>query len=410
MTVLRHGNMSKPSAAPPATADARHASLRLLHVVPSYYPAVRYGGPIRAVHALCAALVRAGHQVSVYTTNIDGDGSSDVPLNRPVEMDGVIIHYFPVPALRRLCWAPTLARRLRETIADYDLVHLHSVFLWPTYIAARIARQAGVPYVMAPRGMLVPNVIRAKSRIAKSLWIKWVESKSLAHASCVHVTAEIEGEEARKLGLQLPNIACVPNGVSWPVQHLSLSEGPFADIAKPYALFLSRINHKKGLDRLIRAWKWVPDLKLIIAGNDEENYTSELEALADREGVTDRLQFVGVVRDEHKWSLYENALMFILPSYSENFGNVVAEAMAMACPVVVTPDVGLAELVREVGAGTITSGEPRLLADAVNELRRNEFSRRRCGMAGRRAAAERLSWEGAGLKMANEYRQILGRS
>jgi glycosyltransferase involved in cell wall biosynthesis len=401
--------MSKAPSIVPARVDAIPAAMRILHVVPSYYPAVRYGGPIRAVHALCVALVRCGHQVTVYTTNIDGDENSDVPLDRPVEMDGVIIQYFPVPALRRLCWAPMLAKRLRETIGEYDLVHLHSVFLWPTYIAARIAKEAGVPYVMAPRGMLVRDVIRAKSRIAKSLWIRWVESKSLANAACLHVTAEIERDEIKKLGLPLPQIACVSNGVSWPIHHLAQSEGPFAHLAKPYALFLSRINHKKGLDRLIRAWKWVPDLKLVIAGNDEENYTRELEALAHREGVTDRLQFVGVVRDEHKWSLYENALMFILPSYSENFGNVVAEAMAMACPVIVTPDVGLAELVREVGAGTITAGEPRLLADAINELRKDEFRRRRCGMAGRRAAAERLSWEAVALKMATEYHHILNR-
>jgi glycosyltransferase involved in cell wall biosynthesis len=299
---------------------------------------------------------------------------------------------------------------MRETISEYDLVHLHSVFLWPTYIAARIAKDAKVPYVMAPRGMLGGDVIRAKSRIAKSIWIKLVESRSLADAARLHVTAELEAEEVQKLGLPVPKIVCVPNGVSFPVHPLPRSEGPFAHIPQPYALFLSRINHKKGLDRLIRAWKWVPDLKLVIAGNDEENYTHGLLELAQREGVAERIQFVGSVRDEHKWALYENALMFILASYSENFANVVAEAMAMACPVVITPEVGLAGLVREVGAGIVTSGEPHALADAVNGLSKNEFQRRRCGMAGRRAAIERLSWAGAAAQMAAEYRRILDRA
>ena len=111
--------------------------LSILHVVPSYYPATRYGGPIRSVHALCAALVKHGHRVHVYTTNVDGPGVSDVPIGRPVDMDGVQVTYFGVPAIRRLYWSPTLARRLKETINDFDVVHLHSVFLWPTWAAAR---------------------------------------------------------------------------------------------------------------------------------------------------------------------------------------------------------------------------------------------------------------------------------
>src|SRR3984885_2278734 len=104
--------MLKP-ASTPSTAAGLNAPLRILQVVPAYYPAVRYGGPIRSVHALCASLVRRGHQVSVYTTNVDGDDDSDVPLGKPVDMDGVLVYYFPVPALRRLFWCPQLAKQLR---------------------------------------------------------------------------------------------------------------------------------------------------------------------------------------------------------------------------------------------------------------------------------------------------------
>ncbi|MGO9988387.1 MAG: glycosyltransferase [Steroidobacteraceae bacterium] len=394
----------------PTAAHGSHVRLRLLHVVPAYFPAVRYGGPIRSVHALCASLVRRGHQVCVYTTNVDGAEDSAVPLGAPVELDGVIIYYFPVPMLRRLFWAPALAKQLRRAIADFDLVHLHSLFLWPTYAAARSARRAAVPYVMSPRGMLVGDVIRNKSRWAKSAWINLVERRSFAGAARVHVTAEIEGEEAKALGLGLPEIFCVPNGVSWPARHQPLSEGPFRGIPRPYALFLSRVNHKKGLDRLIRAWKAVPQLELIIAGNDEENYLPELQALARTEGVADRLKFIGPVSDEHKWALYESAEMFILPSYSENFGNVVAEAMAMACPVVVTPEVGLAKLVREVGAGVVTPGDPKVLAQAITDLHRDEVRRKRSGVSGRQAAIQHLSWDGAAAQMEAEYYRILGRS
>ncbi len=381
--------------------------LRILHVVPAYYPAVRYGGPIRSVHALAAASARRGNSVSVFTTNVDGDVDSAVRLDQPVKMDDVEVHYFRVPALRRLFWSPRLAERLRRVISGFDIVHLHSVFLWPTYAAARIAANAGIPYVMSPRGMLVGDVIRRKSRVAKTIWIRLIERRSLAQAAGLHVTADIEGEEVARLGLNLPRIFCVPNGVSWPAAPGPLEDGPFADIARPYALFLSRINRKKGIDRLIKAWRWVPDLNLIIAGNDDENYLPEMEALARAEGVAQRVRFLGPVQDAHKWALYGNAEIFVLPSYSENFGNVVAEAMAMACPVIVTPEVGLAKLVAEVGAGVITSGDPAVLARSITELHADRVARRRLGAAGRRAAVERLSWDGVAARMEEEYVRVI---
>jgi glycosyltransferase involved in cell wall biosynthesis len=148
---------------------------------------------------------------------------------------------------------------------------------------------------------------------------------------------------------------------------------------------------------------------LIIAGNDEENYMPQLQVLVQTEGLAERVQFIGPVSDESKWALYENAEMFILASYSENFGNVVAEAMAMACPVVITPDVGLAKLVDQVGAGIVTSGEPAVLARAIGELHRDEVRRKRCGSAGRKTAIEQLSWSGVASQMEAEYFRILHR-
>ena len=127
---------------------------------------------------------------------------------------------------------------------------------------------------------------------------------------------------------------------------------------RPYVLFLGRVNWKKGLDRLIPAMKEVPNADLLIAGNDEENYRPELEALARRHGVLDRVRFLGPVDDRKKWSLLASARILVLPSYSENFGNVVLEAMAAGCPVIVTPEVGIASLVQEAGCGVVAGGNP----------------------------------------------------
>src|SRR5439155_8383998 len=145
--------------------------MRLLHVVPTYLPATRYGGPIFAVHGLCRALARRGHEVHVFTTNVDGDGVSDVPLDRPVNLDGVHVHYFGA-SLRRIYFSPGMRRMLEKRVRDFDVVHAHSVFLWPTAAAARAAHARGVPYVISPRGMLVNELIERKSRFAKRAWIR----------------------------------------------------------------------------------------------------------------------------------------------------------------------------------------------------------------------------------------------
>jgi glycosyltransferase involved in cell wall biosynthesis len=390
-------------------AAAPNQRLRILQVVPTYFPAVRYGGPIRSVHALAKGLAERGHEVHVFTSSMDGPHDLSVEEATPVNLDGVLVHYFRVPFLRRLCWCPAMLTALKEHAPHFDVMHLHSVFLWPTYAAARIAASIGLPYLVAPRGMLGEVVIRNKSRWAKTAWIRLIEQKTLRAAAGVHVTTDLEAREIRSLRLHLPEIFCVPNGVSWPAEHSPLPEGPFADIPRPYVLFLSRIDWKKGLDRLIEAWKSVPDLLLVIAGNDEAGYRRKLESIAAEHRVLDRVRFLGPVTDAHKWALYENALMFALPSYSENFGNVVAEAMAMGCPVVVTPEVGLARVVEQSGSGIVADGEPLRFAQAINSLRSDPARRQAMGAQGRLTARRELSCESVADQVESIYREIMAR-
>lgn len=383
--------------------------MRILHVVPSYLPATRYGGPIHSVHGLCRALARAGHQVSVFTTNIDGAGNSSVPLAQPVELDGVRVWYFPSPVLRRLFWAPRMKRALREHMDQFDLVHLHSVFLWPTWAAARAAHKAGVPYLVAPRGMLVQDLLRRKSRWLKAAWIRLIERRNLEQAAGIHVTAPIEQAELEKFGFKLPRVYYVPNGID-DISGLILDQAPGnLQPEAPYVLFLSRINWKKGLDRLVKAWRLVPDRLLVIAGNDEERYRAEVERLAHAEGVSDRIRFVGPVAGQDKWSLYRNAELFVLPSYSENFGIVVLEAMAMGCPVVVTPEVGLAATVAESDCGRVVNGEPEPLAATINELLANEQLRYSLGRNGQEVANKQYLWPSVARDMEVVYAGLIKR-
>jgi len=383
--------------------------LNILHVVPSYLPAVRYGGPIVSVHGLCRALAARGHNVEVFTTNVDGPTVSDVPLGVPVDIDGVKVWYFPVPALVRLYWSPAMAHALRRRLKCFDVLHTHSVFLWPTWAAARLARRQHIPYVLTPRGMLVADLIRRKSALLKRCWIALIERNNIANAALVHFTSRIERDEAIALGLAMRDSQIIPNGLDADGSQQrgqATLPGQFSAGEEPFLLFLGRINWKKGLDRLIAALAFVPDCRLLIAGNDEEGLRPELERLAVKAGVDARISFVGPVYGDDKTALLGRALLLALPSYSENFGNVVLEAMAAGCPVVVTPEVGAADIVRENSAGAVLNGEPAILGAGMRSLISDPAELKRMGQRGREAVMMRYSWDCVAAEMLEHYQRL----
>ncbi len=380
--------------------------MKILHVVPTYVPAWKHGGPIRSVHGLCKALAARGHQVTVFTTDVDTGGA--VPVGQAVALDGVEVWYFPVTAPRRSYRSPQMDAALRQRIAELDVVHLHSVFLWPTSTAARRAESARVPYLVAPRGMLVGDLLRRRGRWRKALWLRFVERRTLARAAGLHVTSDLEAEEARKLGLPLPRIFIVPNGVDPepPPADGALST-PVRDILAngPFLLYLGRLSWKKGLDRLIPALARVPGVVLVVAGNDEEGIRPKLEALAREAGVAGRVVFLGPVDGVDKATLLQRCTALVLPSYSENFGNSVLEAMAAGRPVAVTPEVGLAGVVREERAGIVADGDPAALGDALRALL-TDPDREAMGRRGAAAARRLFGWDSVAEQMEGVYREV----
>ena len=367
--------------------------MRNLHVVPTYLPATRYGGPIVAVHGLCKALVARGHEVDVFTTNVDGDGVLDVPLREPVSMDGVRVHYFE-SSLDRLYWSPQMRRALRASVAAHDLVHVHAIWLWPGYAASRAATAANVPYVISPRGMLVPELIERKSRFVKRAWLAMVERRNFAGAAAIHFTSALEQQDAARTSMPLPSPFIVPNGID-------LEPRPDAQRDEKTLVFLGRINWKKGLDRAIELLPRL-DARLVIAGNDEENLTPRLRELAERAGVVDRVEFRGPVYGDAKWRLLAEATLFVLLSQSENFGNAVLEALAMETPAVLSTGVGLAEEVVAAGAGVIG-------LDAVPALLDDASTRARMGRNGRALVESRFAWPIVANQMEEAYCSIRSR-
>jgi glycosyltransferase involved in cell wall biosynthesis len=387
--------------------------MKILHVVPTYFPALRYGGPIYSVHALCRHLVAAGHGVHVITTSVNGPKDSDVPHDRPVELDGVQVHYYRSRWFRRLFFSTDLAARLMVDIGNFDVAHLHSVFLFPTLVGARASARAGVPYVLSPRGMLVRDLIERRSTALKRAWICLVERTNLARAARIHVTSEEERRAVVDLGLALAPTSVIPNGVDAPISISPNTVSP--DVRALVAqgidiLSFGRISWKKGLDRLIRSMVALPTRKLVVAGNDEDQLTPVLQNAAKELGVSSRVEFlprqIGVVDRE---ALFAAARVFALPSLSENFGNVITEALIRRLPVVVTNRVGAADIVEASGAGIVVGSDLKEFASALEGLLDSEDRRVAMGAAGENYAREFLSWRGIARQFETLYSEILAK-
>jgi glycosyltransferase involved in cell wall biosynthesis len=384
--------------------------MKLLHVVASYLPATRYGGTIVSVHGLCKALAARGHEVHVFTTSIDGPVNSPVSHGRPVNIDGVSVWYFESRMFRRLYYAPDLAEALRRQVSDFDVVHSHAIYLWPLWAAGRAAARFGIPHVISPRGMLEKELIERQTAVAKTLLIAFIERRRLESAAAIHVTSRRERDEARAFGFNFPPFHEVPNGVDLDGAPGQVPAPAIAALAakRPFVLFLGRINWKKGLDRLVAAMRHAPSVSLVIAGADEDGYRSAVETMAAAHGVTRRLTFIGEVLGADKRAVIDMASALVLPSYSENFGNVVLEAWAQGRPVVVTPEVGLADVVIESGGGWVAD-TPEAIGALLERAVTDPVSAVRAGELGRAEVNRRYTWDAVAGQMEQLYAAAMGR-
>jgi glycosyltransferase involved in cell wall biosynthesis len=325
-------------------------------------------------------------------------------------VDGVGVWYFGVAWPRRLFYSPDMGKALARHGRDFDLFHLHSIYLWPTWAAARMARGAGVPYVLSPRGMLVQDLISRRSTLAKKLWIAAIERRNLENARAIHATSLAELAEIRRFGFSLPPVQVIPNGVASEARNHAATELPPAVIgafrtSRPVVLYLGRINWKKGLDRLIDAMTEVNDAILLLVGSDEERYSHTLQSRARERGIGDRVLFSPPVYGPEKAELFARCSLLALASYSENFGNVVLEAMAGGCPVVVTPEVGASTIVEETGGGLVVRGEPAKLAAAIRMILDNPGQRSEMAARGRRVV-DAYSWGAVAKRMLRMYHDV----
>ncbi|SNT40149.1 Glycosyltransferase involved in cell wall bisynthesis [[Luteovulum] sphaeroides subsp. megalophilum] len=317
---------------------------------------------------------------------------------------GPHVHAHKVSGPQAFGYAPRLSGTL-ERLAP-QIIDVQGLWMYPSVASLKHYRRTGTPYVVTPRGMLDPWA-RQNSAWKKKAVRMLFEDAHLAGAACLRATAEMEAEHFRSFGLRNP-IAIVPNGVDIP----DLSPFPRRKGSRRRALFLSRIHPKKGLPYLLKAWRGIeqirPNWELVVAGPDEVGHTAEMQQMASRLGLR-RVIWHPQVHGSEKSALYRSADLFVLPTHAENFGLVIAEALAHEVPVITTTNSPWKGL-EEHSCGWWIPLEDNALADcmvAATAKTRDELHF--MGRIGQAWMAQQFGWDGIAQQMQQVYEWLLRR-
>ena len=360
------------------------------------------GGPTVVVEQLAASLAAIGVEVTVATTDSDGAGGR-LPV-APSERRGEVDYRFfrrQLPGTWKLSFA--LSRWLRANTASFDVVHVHALFSHSTVAACRAARRVAVPYVLSPHGAADPWSLQRR-RWKKAPYFRLVEEPNFAGAAAIHATAEAEAAAVTALGFG-DRVHVIPLGVEAGPRSIRKSGNETVKL-----LFLSRLHPKKGIPLLLGALARVRAAgvraELSIAGEGSASYKQELRDRVQSLGLASSVRFIGQVEGEAKREAFASADVYVLPSYQENFGIAVAEAMSSGLPVIVTDQVGIAPDVREADAGLVVPVDEGALVQAITTLTTNAEAREQAGARAFRFARDRYSWNSAARKFASLYSAI----
>ena len=372
--------------------------MKVVHAINSLH--TDHGGPSRSVTALCSHQAEQDADVSLVSYDT-GEPTSIIEPDRAE----VTLRFAPAEPV----WRPLLrgaSNHFAEALAAEargadTILHDHGVWMPSNHATVATARRLGVPLVVSTRGMLTRWALgqsRMKKRVA---WLLY-QGRDLRSARLLHATAESEVEDIRRVGLRQP-VVVLPNGVELPRDARGMPEA-----STRRALFLSRVHPKKGLLNLVEAWAQVRPMgwELVLAGPDEGGHRAEVEAHARIHNVD--VVWAGSVDDSAKWDLYRSADLFVLPTFSENFGIVVAEALAAGTPAITTTGAPWELLNREQCGWWIDIGVEPLVAALRDAANLGDEARHAMGQRGRAYVREHLSWEHVAEGMLAAYRWLLG--
>ena len=324
--------------------------------------------------------------------------------------------FFPKQLGDGFKYSRPFASWLDKHVSDYDLVHIHAVFNHSSIAAARAARKRNVPYVVRPLGTLDPWSMQQKSLKKKIVWKTGINSM-LNQASAIHYTTRGE-QHAVESSLGLNHGVVVPLGVDQPestrreeaVEMLATRFPTLLD--HPYILVLSRLHPKKALDVLLEAFLALirqaefSNWRIVLAGDGAPDYVSKLKRFVSEQRADDFVIFTGWLGEEHKDAALRSASLLALTSHHENFGLCVMEALASGVPVLISPQVNLAEDVKAAGAGWIAEVTQQDIQAKLKEALSSDSERVARGKSGQKLS-QSFSWQAVAVQLRVLYEEIL---
>ena len=375
--------------------------MRILHIIPYFYPAWAYGGTCRAAWELARALVRKGQSVVVCTTDALDERSRSTPLS--VVVDGVEIHRVRnisnYLAWRRAFFPLGFGNKLQKSLRDADVVHLHEFRSYQNAIALPYMVRTGVPFVLTAQGGL-PRIMGRNT--LKILYDRNFGARILSNAARLHALNEVEREQFIDLGVDPQRIAILPNGVDLDqYQSLPSFTGFRArfDIPEeaPIILFLARVNKIKGVDFLVSSFNMLrevyPDAVLVIVGPDD-GYLQEVKHQVQVLGIEKQVRFTGYLDGDDKLQAYQAASVYVLPSAYEMFAITLLESLACGTPIIATDRCGLADFVRQNDLGSIVNyGDVKGLKNEIVRILGHPVDVERRADYGREYVLKHFGWD-----------------
>ena len=383
--------------------------LKLGQACVHFFPQLRleHGGVVKAVLDMCAMLAERGHAVTLLTC----DGA-DVPdaWRTAGENTPQVVELQPSRRFPTLISREGL-RQARPILRQAGVVHLHTPWAISNLQLARRLRAGGMPYVVTIHGMMDDWCMRQKG-LKKRMFLALTGRRFLERAAQIHFTAQAEQDQtlrwipgARSRATVAPCVIDLREYEDLPGPEPAYAAFPAIDPHQPKVLYLSRLHPKKGIEILIAAAAILRDrglaFQVLIAGPGEPAYQASLQRLVDDHRLGNRVQFLGMVRGTEKLSLYQAADVFVLPTYQENFGLVLVEALACATPVVTTRGTDIWHELEQAGA-KIVSNEGAALAQAISDILTDPAGAPELGRQGRQYIQRWLSKD----QIAEQYEKL----